>query len=75
MNRTILTVSLDKELAKQLNRVCEETDRPRSRLVAQALREYLEELEDLEIAVARLHNPKEGRLTERALRKKLGLSN
>ena len=73
MPNTIVSISLSKDLAVRLQQAVEETDRQRSWLVARALEEYLEEMEDLEIARERLHHPHEKRLTEKALRKKLGL--
>jgi predicted DNA-binding protein len=48
-----LSITVDEAIAEKLKRLSEETQRTRSYFVNQALREYFEELEDLELALQR----------------------
>ena len=48
-------------------------DRPKSQLINKALEEYLEEYEDYLVAVGRLNDKNDKVISEREMRKTLGL--
>ena len=48
-------------------------DRPKSQLINKALEEYLEEYEDYLVAVGRLNDKNDVIISEKEMRKKLGL--
>ena len=50
-------VRIPDELAARLAAIAEATKRPKSSFIVEALERYLEEREDLEIALARLRDP------------------
>ena len=67
-----LTINLPKYLEEQLNHLKETTKKPKSFYVKEALIRYLEEMEDLRIALQRLE--KKGKTyTSEEVRKKLNL--
>ncbi len=68
-----ISVRIPDELARQLDGVIRETDRPRSWIIQKALESYLEEFADLQVALDRLHDPSDEAITGKDLRKKLGL--
>ena len=68
MSKQNLSATIDHHLLKKLNHWSEQTERNRSWLISKAVENYLDELEDLEIARERLHDP---RLTPAGLRKKI----
>lgn len=72
----MLTVRLPDELNKRLDQLAEETGRPKSFYVREALSEYLEDLEDTYIAEKRLEDLRAGRsytLSLQEVRNELGL--
>ena len=48
-----ISITVDEELADKLNKIAADTNRKKSYFVNQALREYFEEIEDYELALAR----------------------
>jgi RHH-type transcriptional regulator, rel operon repressor / antitoxin RelB len=70
---TAISVRLPDALAKQLDGIAGETDRPRSYIVQQALESYIEEHADLQVALDRLHDRTDPIISGKQLRKKLGL--
>jgi RHH-type rel operon transcriptional repressor/antitoxin RelB len=68
----MLTVRLDPETEKRLDKLAKATRRSKSHYVKEALRQYLEDREDYLLAVAVLER-KEPRIGLKALRKELGL--
>ena len=70
---TAISVRLPDELAKQLDGIADETDRPRSYIIQKALESYLEDYADLQIAVDRLHDRSDPTISGKELRMKLGL--
>ena len=70
MAKQAVSATITDDLLEELDRVAEETDRNRSWLIDQAIRVYLEELEDLKIAKERQGDE---RLTPKALRRELGV--
>jgi len=53
MATTILSTTVDKKIANQLEKLAKETHRKKSYYVNQALKEYLEEIHDYDLALSR----------------------
>ena len=70
---TPVSVRLPADLAKRLDGVAGETERPRSYIVQKALESYLEDYADLQIALDRLHDKADKVVSGKDLRKSLGL--
>ena len=69
----MLAVRLDKETEKRLGLLAKETKRSKSYYAKEAIKMYLEEIEDLEIARARSNDPADKLVDAKELRKRLGL--
>lgn len=72
----MLTVRLPDELNQRLDSLADETGRPKSFYVREALSEYLEDMEDTYIAEKRLEELRAGRsytLSLKEVRNELGL--
>ncbi len=52
-----ISITIDEVLAEKLSRIAEDTHRKKSYFVNQALEEYFEEIEDLELALERRGGP------------------
>lgn len=70
---TTLSVRLPPELAKDLNNIARDTERTRSFHVKKALESYIEDFEDLRIALDRLDDTSDSVISGKDLRNKLGL--
>lgn len=70
---TAVSIRLPERLAKELDHIAEETERPRSFHVQKALETYVEDFADVQIALDRLRDPKDPVISSRDLRKSLGL--
>jgi RHH-type rel operon transcriptional repressor/antitoxin RelB len=70
---TPVSVRLPADLAKRLDGVARETERPRSYIVQKALESYLEDYADLQIALDRLHDKTDKVVSGKELRRSLGL--
>jgi RHH-type rel operon transcriptional repressor/antitoxin RelB len=70
---TAISVRLPKDLAKRLDGVAKETERPRSFIIQKALESYIEDFADLQIALDRLHDQSDPVISGKELRKSLGL--
>ena len=70
---TAVSIRLPDNLAKQLDQISDETERPRSFHVQKALESYVEDFADLQIALDRLREPKDKLISGKELRKSLGL--
>jgi RHH-type rel operon transcriptional repressor/antitoxin RelB len=70
---TPISVRLPADLAKKLDAVAKETERPRSYIVEKALQSYLEDYADLQIALDRLHDRTDSVISGKELKKSLGL--
>ena len=68
-----MSVRIPEPLARKLETVARETERPKSFIVLKAIEAYLEDYADLQIALDRLHDPSDQVVTGRELRKSLGL--
>ncbi len=70
---TAVSIRLPENLAKELDHIAEETERPRSFHVQKALETYIEDFADVQIALDRLRDHKDPVISGRGLRKSLGL--
>ena len=70
---TLISLRLPENILKPLNKLSENTERPRTYLIKKALENYLEEYEDYEIAMDRLHDKKDEIISPATLRRKLGV--
>lgn len=70
---TAISVRLPDDLARRLDGMADETDRPRSYIIQKALESYLADYADLQVALDRLHDQTDPIVTGKELRKKLGL--
>jgi len=70
---TAISVRLPKELAKRLDGIAKETERPRSFIIQKALESYIEDVADLQIALDRLHDTTDPVISAKEMRKSLGL--
>jgi len=68
-----VSIRLPEILAKELDEVSRATERPRSFHIQKALEAYVEELADAQIALDRLHDPKDVIISSATLRKRLAL--
>ncbi|NLE68446.1 MAG: ribbon-helix-helix protein, CopG family [Lentisphaerae bacterium] len=70
---TAVSIRLPDSLAKELDHIAKETERPRSFHVQKALEGYIEDFADVQIALDRLRDHKDPVISGRDLRKSLGL--
>ena len=70
---TAISIRLPDELAKKLDGISKETERPRSYIVQKALESYIENYADLQIALDRLHDKTDDTISGKELRKSLGI--
>ncbi len=73
MSQRATSVRLSSATAKRLDRLAKVIDRPKSQLIKKALDEYLEENEDYLVAIGRLNDKDDKIISEKEMRKKLGL--
>ena len=67
------TVRLPGELAERLDRVVKATKRSKSSFIVDALERYLDECEDLELALSRFRDPDAEWIEHEDVRQELGL--
>ena len=70
---TAMSIRLPNTIAKELNHIAEETERPRSFHVQKALESYIEDFADVQIALDRLRDQKDPVVSSRGMRKSLDL--
>ncbi len=68
-----LTLRLEDQLHRKLQRLAKETERPKSYFIKKALELYLQEYEDYQIALARRADKDDEILTMVQMRKALGV--
>jgi len=68
-----LTLRVDDQLDRKLQRLAKETERPKSYFIKKALELYLDEYQDYQIALARRADKDEEILTMTQMRKALGV--
>ncbi|HWP90637.1 MAG TPA: ribbon-helix-helix protein, CopG family [Thermodesulfobacteriota bacterium] len=66
-------IKIPEELLKELERIAKKTSKTRDYHIKEALRLYLEEYRDLEIALERSKNKKGRIITSEQLKKSLGI--
>jgi len=69
----MLTLRVEDQLNRKLQRLAKETERPKSYFIKKALELYLEEYEDYQIALARRASKDDEILTMTQMRKALGV--
>jgi len=69
----MIGVRLDREMEKQLEELARKTHRSKSYYVREALILYLDEIEDYEIALERLRNPRDKVIPSEEMWRRLGL--
>ena len=70
---TAVSIRLPDVLARELEHIAEETERPRSFHIQKALESYIEDFADVQIALDRLRDQRDPVVSSRELRKSLGL--
>ena len=70
---TPISIRISDDLAKRLEMIVRETERPRSFIIQKALESYLGDYSDLQIALDRLHDTTDEVVSSKELRKSLGL--
>ena len=70
---TAVSIRLPNTLAKELDHIADETERPRSFHIQKALESYIEDFADVQIALDRLRDQKDHVISSHELRKSLGL--
>ncbi len=70
---TAISVRLPKALADQIDSIAKETERPRSYIIQKALESYIEDYADLQVALDRLHDKTDPVISDKELRKSLGI--
>ena len=68
-----ISIRIPENLAKQLEGIAKETDRPRSYVVRKALEAYMEDYADFQVALDRLRDKSDQVISSRELKKSLGL--
>ncbi|MFZ4695547.1 MAG: type II toxin-antitoxin system RelB family antitoxin [Verrucomicrobiia bacterium] len=70
---TAVSIRLPDVLARELDHIADETERPRSFHVQKALESYIEDFADVQIALDRLRDLRDPVVSGRDMRKSLGL--
>jgi len=68
-----VSIRLPNIIAKELDHIAEETERPRSFHVQKALESYIDDFADVQIALDRLRDQKDPVVSRYEMRKSLGL--
>ena len=68
-----ISISLDEKKLKKIEEICRISERTKTWIITKAVDNYLEDLEDAEIALERSLLDKSGYLTEEELKKELGI--
>ncbi|PIP42425.1 DNA-binding protein [Candidatus Desantisbacteria bacterium CG23_combo_of_CG06-09_8_20_14_all_40_23] len=70
---TAISVRLPMVIAKRLDTIAKETERPRSYIVQKALECYTEDYVDLQVAMDRFNDKTDPIISSKEMRKSLGL--
>ena len=70
---TPISVRLSDALAKELDDIAHETERPRSYHIQKALQNYLDDQADLQVALDRLYDVNDQMISSDEMRRSLGL--
>jgi RHH-type rel operon transcriptional repressor/antitoxin RelB len=71
--KTLISLRLPENILKPLDKLSENSERPRTYLIKKALENYLDECQDYQIAMDRLRNKEDEIISPAELRKKLGI--
>jgi predicted DNA-binding protein len=66
-----ISISFDEEIIKKIDDMCRVSERTKSWLVNKAVKNYLEEIEDVKIAFQRSMDPDSEFITEKQIREDL----
>lgn len=70
---TAVSIRLPDLLARELDHIADETERPRSFHIQKALESYIEDFADVQVALDRLRDQKDPVISSHELRKSLGI--
>lgn len=70
---TPISIRLPDPLARELDDIAHETERPRSYHIQKALQNYLDDQADLQVALDRLHDANDQSISSDEMRKSLGI--
>jgi len=70
---TAVSIRLPDVLARELDHIADETERSRSFHIQKALKSYIEDFADVQVALDRLRDQKDTVISSHELRKSLGL--
>jgi len=70
---TLISLRLPDKILKPLTKLSEDAERPRTYFIIKALENYLDEYQDYQIAIERLHDRNDEIISSSELRKKLGV--
>ena len=70
---TAVSIRLPDALAREIDHIADETERPRSFHIQKALESYIADFADVQIALDRLRDQRDPVVSGRELRKSLGL--
>lgn len=70
---TTLSVRVTDTLAGKLEQVAKEAERPKSFIIQKALESYLDDFADFQIALDRLRDTADAKMSSKDMRKSLGL--
>ncbi|MDI6761274.1 MAG: hypothetical protein QMD05_10655 [Candidatus Brocadiaceae bacterium] len=73
MSKPNVSFPIEKKWLKKLEDLHLKTEAKKVRFIAKALRAYLEEIEDAQIALDRLRDPRDKRVSKEEIRTSLGL--
>ena len=73
MSKPNVSFPIEKKWLKKLEDLHLKTEAKKARFIAKALRAYLEEIEDAQIALNRLRDPGDKRVSREEIRTSLGL--
>ncbi len=70
---TSVSIRIPDEVAKQIDEIAKETERSKSFIIQKAIESYIDDFSDLQIALDRLHDPKDEIISSKELKKSLGV--
>ena len=70
---TSVSIRIPDKIAKQIDEISKETERSKSFIIQKAIESYINDFSDLQIALDRLHDPKDEVISTKELRKSLGI--
>lgn len=73
MSKKVISVALDEELVEEVDQFCTDVERKRSWVISQAVRNYLDDLEDAEVALGRLMDSSDAVISSEEMDEVLGL--